>query len=299
MEFNQIHYFIEVCSHNSLTKAAEALYITPQALSKTIISLENELKCSLFIRSVKGITLTPEGKLLYDRFQPIVRAFYKTVRQTAVDISELPQSLPLCCSPGVMRGIPPEHILSFREKYKNIDIEIIELPDVDCVDYIRADRRRFGLMMAPLWKLEQEKLQHIVVKTEPAYLLVHRDNLLASLKSVSLRQLKNQNILMLGKKSFYQEALNEALKDYNFSVEPYFESSDFGQIFRLVNLGHGIFLTAHDPLRQTMYSNIALIQIEERSFDFCISFNFNDYDYLDQIQKLFIDWIVEKNKVEI
>ena len=43
MDLHQMEYFIAVCDYGGVTPAAEALFLTPQALSKAIRKLEEEL----------------------------------------------------------------------------------------------------------------------------------------------------------------------------------------------------------------------------------------------------------------
>ncbi|MGB4438342.1 MAG: LysR family transcriptional regulator, partial [Sedimentibacter sp.] len=64
--------FLQVCQDGSITKAAKALYITPQGLSKIIINLEQELKIPLFYRTSTGLTQTEYGELLLERAKHII-----------------------------------------------------------------------------------------------------------------------------------------------------------------------------------------------------------------------------------
>ena len=61
----QLEYFIEVVEQNNFTKAAEKLFISQSALSKSIQSLEKELDTSLFTRDPRELKLTEEGRLVY------------------------------------------------------------------------------------------------------------------------------------------------------------------------------------------------------------------------------------------
>lgn len=61
----QLATFIKVADVGSFSKAAVELYITPTAVIKQINSLEKELNLQLFVRTHRGLTLTPEGKSLY------------------------------------------------------------------------------------------------------------------------------------------------------------------------------------------------------------------------------------------
>lgn len=61
MTFEQLLYLQKVYEHHSIALASEALHITRQALSASLKKLEQELDVPLFIRTVKGIDLTPKG----------------------------------------------------------------------------------------------------------------------------------------------------------------------------------------------------------------------------------------------
>lgn len=60
----QLDTFIKVADVGSFSKATVELYIMPTAVIKQINSLEKELNLQLFVRTHRGITLTPEGKSL-------------------------------------------------------------------------------------------------------------------------------------------------------------------------------------------------------------------------------------------
>jgi len=58
--------FKEVAEAGNITAAAQSLYISQSAVSQSIKQLESELQTRLFSRNSRGVTLTGEGKLLYD-----------------------------------------------------------------------------------------------------------------------------------------------------------------------------------------------------------------------------------------
>ena len=55
MNPKQLHCFITAAQEGSFSKAAKKLYLSQQALSKTIDKLEEELDVPLFIRGVAGL----------------------------------------------------------------------------------------------------------------------------------------------------------------------------------------------------------------------------------------------------
>ena len=57
--------FYAVANTGNISRAAKELYISQPAISKSIQKLEESLGTKLFLRSSRGVTLTPEGSLLY------------------------------------------------------------------------------------------------------------------------------------------------------------------------------------------------------------------------------------------
>lgn len=69
MELYQLKTFVAVAFENNLTRASKRLHLSQPALSAHIKSLEEELGVVLFHRSPKGMVLTDEGELLYEKAQ--------------------------------------------------------------------------------------------------------------------------------------------------------------------------------------------------------------------------------------
>ena len=62
---NLYQIFYEVAGCRNFSVAAKKLYISQPAVSKSISRLEESLNTTLFHRSSRGVSLTPEGELLY------------------------------------------------------------------------------------------------------------------------------------------------------------------------------------------------------------------------------------------
>lgn len=60
------HVFCAVARCRSVTLAAEELYLSQPAVSRSIRQLEQALDCRLFLRTPKGVALTSEGEALYE-----------------------------------------------------------------------------------------------------------------------------------------------------------------------------------------------------------------------------------------
>ncbi|NMA37869.1 MAG: LysR family transcriptional regulator [Papillibacter sp.] len=78
--FQQIQSFLVIAKNKNLSKAANELYISQPALSKTLKRLEDSIGVPLFIRSNQGVTLTDAGKELYLTFNSIYDNLESTIR---------------------------------------------------------------------------------------------------------------------------------------------------------------------------------------------------------------------------
>ncbi|MCR5715273.1 MAG: LysR family transcriptional regulator [Lachnospiraceae bacterium] len=62
MTLTQLTYVIEIANASSMNEAAKVLFISQPSLSESVQELEKELGIHIFIRSNKGVQLTPDGK---------------------------------------------------------------------------------------------------------------------------------------------------------------------------------------------------------------------------------------------
>lgn len=293
MEFKHIEYFIETCHHKSMSKAADALYISQQALSRCITNMEAELGCTLFQRTVKGITLTEDGTYFYDIFAPQVEQFQKSLADTIAHFENKPVSLPFCCAPLIFRCLDPDLLFSFQEKYPPITLELLELSDTECDAYVEADVSHFGLLAIPENR-HGERLSYKPVKTFPLYLFVHKDNPLAALKKVNFSKLRTEPFLMLDKKSYYRKLVWHYARKYQFEPKTVFESSDANQLISLVNKGRGIALSLAPMLDRSVYENVVMVPFDDETITWCIAFIYQDYEKLSSVAKKFIRFLIEQ-----
>ena len=64
MELRQLKYFLGILRHGNFNRAADALFVTQPALSKSMRSLEEALGVTLLERTASGVIPTPYGRIL-------------------------------------------------------------------------------------------------------------------------------------------------------------------------------------------------------------------------------------------
>ena len=120
-DYYRIFYY--VAQYKSFTKAARALHNNQPNITRCMNNLEQELKCTLFLRSNKGIALTPEGRQLYEH---VALAF----EQLTIGEEEIRQNgelehglVSIGASENALRLILLEKLELFREKLRNGTLE--------------------------------------------------------------------------------------------------------------------------------------------------------------------------------
>ena len=73
MTIQQMLYVLTIEEYGSMNKAAEKLYIVQPTLTSAIQELENEIGITIFMRTNKGVIVTPEGAEFLDD----IRGFYR------------------------------------------------------------------------------------------------------------------------------------------------------------------------------------------------------------------------------
>ena len=295
MEFKHIEYFIETANHKSISKAAEALFISQQALSRCIQNLEAELNCKLFERTVKGSVLTKDGKVIYDKFLPVVEQYRNTEEEIFTTLNSRPQTLSFVCVPSIFRVLDTDLLFEFEERYPNITLERKEMSGFDADNYVKEDSKHFGLIAIPENR-HGMRFKHLPIKTLPVMLCVHKDDPLAQQDVVNFGQLRDKNFIMFESRSHYHKTIDEYTKKHGFKPKEVFESSDINQIFNLVNKGKGIFISPPDESAKMLFKNIRMIPFDDDTLTYCIAFIFKDYDRLSPTAKMFINYIKENTE---
>lgn len=131
MKFEQLLYLKKVYEHHSIALACETLHITRQALSASLKKLEQELDTPLFIRTVRGVDLTPKGyevlmfaESILEQQQAFMQRFYdaNTPSTLAGNILCICQYLPRAL-------IFPDLTTYFINHYPNIRVNTITISD--------------------------------------------------------------------------------------------------------------------------------------------------------------------------
>lgn len=126
MDLRQLRYFTKVVDAGSISRAADMLSIVQPSLSLQIKSLEDELGVKLFIRHVRGVSPTDQGRLLYDYARRILlevdRAKEIVQSATASPRGQISVGVPT----SACRGLAIHLISAARKRFPNLSVRILE-----------------------------------------------------------------------------------------------------------------------------------------------------------------------------
>ena len=99
--------FKEVAEAGNITAAAQNLFISQSAVSQSVKQLESDLQTRLFARNSRGVSLTPDGKMLYE----YVRSAMGLLETGEEKLSQsVPAALSGSFPPAVSRRAYPDHL---------------------------------------------------------------------------------------------------------------------------------------------------------------------------------------------
>lgn len=116
--------FLEVVNRSSMAGAARHLKITPAAVSKHILALENELGLQLLKRSTRRIELTTEGLLYFEHAKKILEAYKQAEAAISHSKEEPSGMLKLVCGPQIANLYVIPHLKEFLERYPKLRLQI-------------------------------------------------------------------------------------------------------------------------------------------------------------------------------
>ncbi len=218
MTLQQFRYIVEISKHNSISKAAAALYVTQPSISKAVREMENDLGITILDRTNKGVVFTKEGtellfyaKMLLEQAESVVYHFNK---QKTMDLTKLSIS-------SQHYGFAIEAVANLMNYFaeRKYELTIREGKTTEVIGDVCASRSILGILsLTDLNKgfFERYFTSNSLVFTPLASLKQHvflrKEHPLANLRSITLEQLKNYPYLTYQQDDvllhFAEEAIN-------------------------------------------------------------------------------------------
>ncbi len=192
MDTRNFKVFTAVYQSRSFSKAADAIFMTPQGVSKIIKKMEDELGQTLFIRTYSGVTPTLEGANLYTKLQK-VSDILDDIEHSALAKTKLK----IATTVGIIGSLSIQYLEDLKQAFPYTEIKIIEEDDQTIMDDIKKGECDIGIVGGPVNDLEFH-LDYFMSQKYVA--VINKNNPLAGRETISLKDLDNKDISLLSRK---------------------------------------------------------------------------------------------------
>lgn len=124
MDLKTLRYFVVVAEERNITHAAKILMMSQPPLSNQIKNLEEELNVQLFIRGKRSLTLTEEGKYLYQKAKDILTLVDKTTEDIASMGKGLSGTIALGITPAFDEKVSAKWLSEFQSLHPQVRFRI-------------------------------------------------------------------------------------------------------------------------------------------------------------------------------
>ncbi len=149
MELRVLKYFLAVAREESITKAAEKLFITQPTLSRQIAELEDELGAPLFVRGNRSVTLTGEGLMLKRRAEEMLE-LEDAIRQECAQGGKVGGSVRLGMAEAFSANIAAQIIDKFRDEHPEVKFELFTAMADEVLERIDKGTIDVGFLLEPV-----------------------------------------------------------------------------------------------------------------------------------------------------
>jgi LysR family hca operon transcriptional activator len=248
LELRHLRYFVAVAESRSLKLAAEEkLHTTQPSLSRQIRDLENEVGAPLFVRSPRGVELTPAGRIFLDHARVML-----TQAETALQSARHADNPP---KPGFALGFMighdstwlPEALRLMRDELPNIHVVISTQNSPQLAAAISQGRIDAAF-------LRQEDggpdLEYCRLLEEPFEVFLPKIHPLASRVRISAKEIAGETFLsisgaalgVLGKPPALRLVIDRFLKESGTIIRPSHEVDSVGGVMSLIISTGGVAL---------------------------------------------------------
>lgn len=230
MNKRELSYFLEVYHEHSIAAAARNLMITPQGLSKTILSMEEQLGAPLFLREGRKMVPTSMAVNLVPHARNVLSELTLIENRGFIDATGKKELfVPVCYD--VMPYLTVDFFSAFHQKYPNTILCMNEFPEQLLTEFVNQNRYEIAIVTGPV---STTLYTAVYLFSADFYILTSVEHPLASKDAVSFAELDGYPMII---KSNYSPSsigqISEALANGSH-FNTIMEMSDLNMIEEMV-----------------------------------------------------------------
>lgn len=235
----QLRYFVVAGELNSVTKAAEALYVSQPSISSAILHLEEVTELQLFVRHhAQGLSLTPSGRQFMVKAKQLLGEADNLAHYANTLGNSVAGSLRIVGFPTFTPILLPQIMRQFRNKYPAVTVQCDEKHQKDIFQGLYDGRYELALT----YDLQiPNDVSFTPLLEFPPYAVMGLDHPCADYESVSLKELAEYPMVVLDWPMSHEYFFSLFL---SLDLEPNFayQAQSLGMVRGLVANGFGYSL---------------------------------------------------------
>jgi DNA-binding transcriptional LysR family regulator len=125
LTLNDANVFAAVVRSGSFAGAARTMNLSQSVASRAVARLEKHLGVRVLDRTTRSVALTDEGRLLFERLEPLLDGFEETFAFLAEKQSKIHGTLRVKIHSVLSHVIPSNHLKKFLETHPDLSVELI------------------------------------------------------------------------------------------------------------------------------------------------------------------------------
>ena len=237
MTIKELKDYQVICSKGSLSRAAKALFITPQGLSRVLKNLETELECTLVNRVASGLELTESGVCLLDYARKVTAEYDKMKEKIESIQGSVQGSVELLLAYDVIRLLDPDCFGEFRRMYPKITFSCREYPDRIVEQQLAEGQGNAAISIGPFAAdlFHIQPLMHCRL-----CLIVPEGHSLCAKKEVTIEDLMDEPLYLENNSFKINEFVQRKCWLKGFEPNIRFEASSFDICYKMCRMKKGI-----------------------------------------------------------
>jgi DNA-binding transcriptional LysR family regulator len=238
MDTARLEAFVEVARTGSISKAAQALFVTQPALTARLQALERSLGSDLLVRGRHGSRLTEAGKALLPHAQRALSAL--SAGRVAVDDVRNGGAgrLTIGAAPAVSTYVLPAMLHRFQASHPRVRLVVRSGHSEEILQMVLRDEVEIGLMRP----IQHPDVTATLLYEDELVLVVHRGHRFAAAGHVRMGELASEHLILFDRTSSYHELTSAIVRQAGISPRGRLEVDNIDAAKRMVEQRLGIAL---------------------------------------------------------
>jgi LysR family positive regulator for ilvC len=145
----QISVFLHLADSLHFARSAQALHMSPSALTRAIQRMEDELGQPLFQRSKRSVALTRAGEIFRDHARAQLAAHARLIEALATETVAPTGELRIACTVTACHSVLPKLFARCRERYPGIHLQLSTSDAARCLQALENDQVDLAVVPEP------------------------------------------------------------------------------------------------------------------------------------------------------